>query len=421
MRKGMPRGTLTIRGIAEQVEPVVTAIAVFMAPVRWLRLDEAFITASDILFAASLILLLAAGRLPQSPLRQLSPLWLSGIALLILGLTVSSIINGSAIRGLIVSVQYLVAYFVLAFVLLGQGRQRIHSLIKWFVAGMMFCETAGIVVYFTQWDPTNGRMLSGSERLMSFLEDPNANANMIALTFPFIFYLWVKRLVSSFAALLCIAVLGTAVILTSSVGGLLITCAGLAVLFAANMRLKTILRSFLAGGIVVIGLWASLGQDALPLTFQKRVATALTAGDVERAGTFSDRAVLMREALELIGRNPFIGIGADEFRRNTAMNAPVHNAYLIVWVEGGILALMGWLLLLSLTPLSAFLLFYATRLRQAASTSFATGVIIAMVALSTAHMYGRFWTVPMLLAIGLSLVTLEEARVRMHRVPERDL
>src|SRR3546814_3317819 len=84
----------------------------------------------------------------------------------------------------------------------------------------------------------------------------------------------------------------------------------------------------------------------LPTVFQDRVANALETGNLDDAGTFTDRAKLSSDAWALSEHTIFAGLGVDRFRVWHPSGQPVHNMYLLILTEGGVAALIGWLIII---------------------------------------------------------------------------
>ena len=56
----------------------------------------------------------------------------------------------------------------------------------------------------------------------------------------------------------------------------------------------------------------------LPAVFQKRVLVGLETGNLNDAGTFADRMLLIKEAIRLGGNVFLLGYGADQYREISA-------------------------------------------------------------------------------------------------------
>ncbi|MGH8542174.1 MAG: O-antigen ligase family protein, partial [Gammaproteobacteria bacterium] len=340
-------------------------------------------------------------------------LWLAGLAMLSLGLLTSSIVYGNILRGLIVVGQYAFSYFLLSFVLVERDPPTLRLFLKSWVFSIVAINALGVAVFswgfdFTQfsWVTENPewRIVSGSGRLQTLLGDPNASASMIAITLPLLLYLWLTGSVRTLAVVGILPLLISAAIMTSSVNGLASNSFSILLFVVLAMRWRMLIGVLggAAASIVWFGVW---GTEYLPRAFQKRVLDAWESGGIEQAGTAQDRLVLFREAMDIIDRNPLIGVGADQFRLYTSSGLPVHDAYFLVWAEGGLIALIGWLVLLATPAVAAILAYQITRLRLPSVATVTVGGVFALIAVNNAHMYARFWLVPLHLGIALSIAS----------------
>jgi hypothetical protein len=395
------------------LELPVTRLAVFFSVFPSLRPAEVYFTFSDMLFCVSAVLLLLTGRLRFAPLGPLTVPWMSGFALLGLGLIVSSLLGSAPERLLVVLGQYGFAYILLAYILVRTDESIVDSLIKSFVLGTLCVNAYGLGVYFFGVDETF-RFVTGSGRLASFMDNPNANANVIALTLPLLLYLWFSRKWPRLLVLAALAILGYALVATSSVGGLLWGLAGVAVFLVLTINWRVVMGVAICIA-VAIPLLDSYGPAVLPEAFQERVLSAVESGSMANAGTFSFRMNLIQEALNLVDDHLLIGMGADQYRVASNLNAPVHDAYLLLWAEGGLPALIGWLILPQIIALTALWVFGRPGGRLLGATGLAVVAVFLLAATGNSHMYGRFWVVPLHLCTALLMVSWAGRR----RLPPR--
>jgi O-antigen ligase len=386
------------------LEHLVMTAAVFLALVPSWRLPAIFFTVSDLLVCVALVLLALRRGLPAAPFGVLSPLWYLCFAIFMLGLLGSSLLHGQPERGLIIGLQYVFAYIALPFVLMRPEQPILTGLIKTFVIAVIFENLASIGLYYIGYQGElpliPAHFASGSGRLGAFLEDPNMNANIIALTCPFVLYLWFAGEIKVYYAVPALAALMISLVMASSVGGLMASGLGIATFLVASRSLRVLLQSVtgLAVGLVIVLTWSS---QELPTVFQDRVLGAVHSGDIDQAGTFADRVKLIKEAWAMIDQTLLYGVGADQFRTISDERMPVHNMYLLVWVEGGLPALFGWLCLLLIPVLSAFYVYRATPHRLIGGVAMAVSLVFVFVANSAAHMYARLWAIPLELALAL--------------------
>lgn len=409
-----------VAALARHFEIPVLAVAVFLSPFIVFQSSAFFFTLSDFFFSIGMVLTVLAGRLPLQPLGRATAFWLLSYCLLLFGLIASSMFNPTPERSLIIAGQYSFAYLLLLFVLTGRDSATTHLLIQFFVAGIVTANLIGITVFFSETE-IGYPVVTGGGRLASFLMNPNANANLIALTIPFILYLWASGRMSLWLAVPAMLILSTALVCASSVNGLAAAVIAFVFFFVttglgATLRMLAVAACATAIAFVI---W-SRNDYAMPEIFEKRVMGAVETGDLEHAGTFSSRLDLMVEAAGMVGHTLLFGIGADRYREVSVHEAPVHNVYLLIWAEGGLPALIGWLALMAVPVLGAILVYHAGDRRRlpVASLGITFAAVFSMGAMNTPHRYGRYWSVPLLLAIALLFLRAEprtdDREVRRH-------
>lgn len=392
------------------IERAVVYTAVFLAPYATLRFSELFFTFSDFFFCLSLFLLLITGRIRSRPLEGATSVWLVAFILLFLGIMLGSLFNGSPQRGLIVMGQYLFAYMILMIILIRDDQREAYRLAGIFLVSVILIDIHGIITFYTVgYVPGEGKgIVTGGKRLATVLRNPNLAAAMNALTLPILLFFWSTGRAKSYLAIPALAIIIVTVVLTSSNSGLFSTALCLAVFIALVSTPRLLLRLALGLSIVVGGAALFGSKEMLPKTFQTRVLGALSSGDISEAGTFLSRAALMEEALHIISEEQIkiIGLGADQFRERSVQSAPVHNLYLLLWVEGGLLALIGWLLFSSVGVLLSLAILRVRGDKRALAAVITTILVFLVIALFNPHMYARYWTMPVLLCFGLGLTQL---------------
>ena len=90
-----------------RIDLLLVGAAVFFSLLPEWRLSAAFFTLSDLLFCASLLMILLTRGLPLAPFGMLTSPWMAACALFIAALIASSLINGVPMRALVVCLQYL--------------------------------------------------------------------------------------------------------------------------------------------------------------------------------------------------------------------------------------------------------------------------------------------------------------------------
>ncbi len=383
-----------------QIEHHLLCLAVFMAPMRELRPTEINITYSDLVFFLLGGMLLVRRRLHVAPMQDATIVWMIAALCLIGGLFASSIVNGSPGASLIVCTQYIFAYVVLPFIVL-QSRDMALPLVKAMVFGVLFIVVLGFV--FAATGHHGGHVyVSGSGRLASLASNPNDFALLIALSTPLLLYLWFSKALPGLVCMTTAVCFLIGLIMASSNSGIGATAIGVTVFLLFLGRVRLMVKGGLFIALLVLAT-ATIGYDYLPEIFQKRVLSAVESGDIDGAGSYTDRMAMIVEASEMLGDSLLLGIGADQYAEHSFAGDPVHNMYLLVWVEGGTIALFGWLLLLATLALISIRAYQQQDGAQEAAMVLAVTAIIVIAGTTSPHLYSRAWVVPFLVAIGVPL------------------
>ena len=399
----VPKGRIRLSA----VELFVVCIGVFLAPYANLRFSELFFTFSDFFFCLSLVILLICGRIQRRPLNEATQIWLLAFALMSVGLMVGSFSQSRPDRGLIVIAQYFFSYLFLMLILVRKDPREAYLLAAVFLASIILVDVHGIYTFYqVGYVPGQGKgVVTGGRRLATVLRNPNLAASMNALTMPILLYFWSSHRLKIYFALPLVGIMLLTVVLTSSNSGLFMTMVSLSVFSASILTTRLMLRVTLGVGILVGVLAAFGGTDLLPLAFQKRVLNAFASGNISEAGNFISRTDLIKEAIDVIAEERIIvvGIGADQFRERSVQEAPVHNLYLLLWVEGGLLAVIGWVLFSGVGVLLWFSIRKAGGSKAALAVVATVVAVFLTIALFNPHMYARYWTLPVFLCFGLGL------------------
>jgi O-antigen ligase len=376
------------------------AAVVFLAPLNFLRYPGLYITLGDVFAVLCLLAMIVMRSLPLRPLGVVTAPWMVAAIMLIGGLLFSSLFVGDPWRGMVTSAQYFFCLFVLPLALAWRPESQVFVLVKIFVFSIVMTCVHGIYLIDIV-GQTNTRFVSGSGRLMSFVERENEAAGLFALTVPFLLWLRNEGEISLVYFWLALGFISYGIMLTGSNSGIFALMFILAIQFVANFSRKQVIIS--AVFALAIGFaFANQGIDYLPEVFRKRVLGALTSGDIEDAGSFVDRVGLIRQALEVIDHNGLFGIGADQFQLISNWNAPVHNFYLLIWAEGGFIAFVGYLLILASGFLASIVAFKNARSFYSANCTFSIFITFALLTNAYTHIYARFYFVVLLLAISVS-------------------
>ena len=384
----------------------LAAASVFLAPFNILRVDTFYFTASDA-FAL-------AARFGDGPREILSArpfgsgerfCGTPGSHCCVACCCSSSLVVGIQQRGFIISAQYLYAYFLLAFMLASRPWAKRFS-----YKGAYLLDRPDVPA----WRPghrhpqeTRLDFVSRNGRFIGWVERENECATLIALAVPLLLWLVASGCARPRWAWIGVPLFAYGIVLTGSNTGLIGLVFALTVFVVMTGSWRRII--LLAGSsFATFFIAVTWGRDFLPAVFQRRVLNALQNGDIDEAGTFADRMRLIKEAIGKADNNSLLGIGADQYRQVSELHAPVHNTFLLIWVEAGLPGLIGFLLLLVAGIVVGML---AARLREgriAAICTLATVLLFAALANALPHLYGRFFVVPLLLGIAPSVAILRD-------------
>lgn len=401
---------------AQNVELFLTRLAIFFAPMKALHLENLFLTFSDILFMFAIFARSIVG-LPVTPFGRATFLWLGGVILLCGGLMLSSNVAGDPGRGVAVTLQYSFALFVLPLVIAGRSVAVTLSLLKTAMWSMVILCLLGIVPYALELRGGEEQfvLVTADWRVASIVDNPNGLALMISLYTPIWALLAFTREFRIHTSLLVVSILLVTLILTSSNSGLMTTMLTFGAFLVVFGRFKTWFTAAL--GLLAVGLVLYFyGEQILPDRFMNRVAGAWTSGDVHSAGTFSDRMLLIYEAMQFANETWLIGFGADQYRHYSSHELMVHNSYLLIITEGGAVALFGMLIVLSAGLLIATYALVDGRNTAAAAASLAVIFAFALIMMTSTHVYSRFFATPVIVVLAVAAAAAQR-RVRVGGLP----
>ncbi|WP_435418770.1 hypothetical protein WAB17_04155 [Parerythrobacter aurantius] len=377
--------------------------AVFFCGWALLRIGEINLTVSDLFLIVVLAAMLTRRQLNSRPFGQFSPYWFCGIGLMLLGLLLGSVVHGSVDRWLIVGGQYLFGFLLIPMIFMGQDVSTMRKLPALFVVGIAISQLVGISasLVFEQSEIAavmGPNFLAGNGRLGAMTGEMNWNGAMVAFAAPMLIYSLERRILPLGIGLICGGLLVWGVLASGSFTGFAATAVAIAI-YLAIRGVGLLFRAAVVGGICA-ALFLMSGLP-LPKPFEDRVAGAVTTGDLNQAGTFTDRAALIAEAWELTGDHLIVGVGVDRMRKISSSRTPVHEFHLLIWNEGGFIALAGVIMLLLTMFGVAFLV--AARSRIEGALILATVVVFNIYTFSIPHMFSRIWILPVLLAMSTYL------------------
>lgn len=392
----------------DRVEFFLACGVVFFAPMNFLRHPDIYVTLADVFAFGCVVVMVVNRTISLKPFGPALAPWMLGLTMLIGGLLASSLVNGSAERGLIVSMQYYVSYFLFPLIILGRPLQQVTILAKLFVLSILLVCIHGIYLIDILGE-RNTRFVSGSGRLRSFVERENELAGLIAFASTLLLWLGATGCVRCVTAWLTLLIMIYGVMLTGSNTGLLTMVFGFLLLFLATITWRRVIVA-VVGMLTLSAIYFAWGTNILPTIFQKRVLGALLSGDVEKAGTFSFRYKLILEAKDMVNETLLLGVGANRHEIISQYGRPVHNAYLLIWSEGGLIALVGFLSVILAWVMISSRGFKEIDGRLSAACAFSLVIQFSIIANMVTHPYGRFWIVPIM--IGLALVSAQTMKRR---------
>lgn len=366
------------------------------------RLPGLNITVCDILMLICAVAMLTSRGLNAAMFGRASSTWIAGVTLLIGGMLIGSLVHGDFLRWPVVGGQYAFALLLIPMMLASCPRHLLARCATTYVLGVAASQLIGLVLVGTI-DPAaitdyvNRDVVTGNGRLGAMTGEPNSNGAVC--TFALIFLLHgvmtgrIKGILAAVLALILLAGLVASASFTGAAAALLST--GLILAFS---RLRTTIAIVLPV-VLVVGAYISAGGP-IPEVFEKRVGEAIVTGDPTRAGTFVGRTVLIKEAWQMADENLVIGLGSDGYRRHSVYGMPVHQLYLLVLNEGGLLSFMGLCLIFVAMLIDAFFVTMKNRLDGVCCV--AALAVFFIYTMSLPHMFARMWNGPPLLLFALA-------------------
>lgn len=391
---------------------LLTAGAVFLSPYNVLRHPSVYFTAADVAMLLAFLALFIGGRLPVVPFGQLTFVWNAGFLAIVGGMVIGGIASRQLVQSADVLMQYAFAMVVLPWVLCGRSFAQTQRLLLLWVVSMVIVVLHGIYLMEFASDPPP-EMVSPSGRLRGVLERETELGALAALAVVLTMHLSAERVISLVTGLLFSSILVYGIILTASNTGILALAGGLLPFTVLHRSARHYAAVSLLCILALVALRIG-GEALLSETFMRRVAGALTSGDLDQAGTFSDRLDLTLEGWRAAADHVFIGLGADGFRLISSHGQPVHNTYVLLLVEGGVLSLSGLCTIIGAIAIQGSTLLAMRRTQGLGAVTVAVAVLFAMVLSTFAHIYARFYFVPLVLVLSLAVTGLD-----FHRRSER--
>lgn len=387
-------------GRPERLRQLLLLGGCFLLSWHNLRLGNLNFSLSDFLFLLCFFILLVRQRLNLMAMQSLTALWILALSMMLGGLLIGSIFNGDPLRWSNIASQYLFGFLMLPMVFMSEDRFWIRKCLLYFVFGVAASQlvalgAANLLGYgeaLTIFGPT---VATGNGRIGGLVADANLNGAVIGVALIALMNANHHRLIGVAPTLGVGSILLWALLSTASFTAF--ASAGIAtiVYFVVSDFGK-----FLRVGVPLLLLFAAyIAFDfPLPEAFSERVLGAVLTGDLNQAGTFTHRSALIAEAWKMSEDTLFVGLGVDRFRVESTYGMPVHNFWMLLLTEGGLLSLAGlaaMTLILGIMGLKAM-----TLIREDAAMTLAMLTIFLVFTTSIPHMYNRLWIVPVSLALA---------------------
>ena len=353
----------------------------------------------DLLLFAVLGFFIVRGQVPVHSVLQENRAWFVSGCFLMAGFMLSDLVDGGrgGAEGLFGMAQYLCVILLIPVFFLGAPNPRAAS---WgLLAGAWINVLAAVLTW--KYDLVLPGTVAG--RLSGLLGNPNTLAKNLAI--PLVLFLngalqaTARRAVWGYAGVLaCVA--GS--VLAASFGGILALGVG-AVAYLAVLRKRRILLAIGILGVAGYVLAASGWLTGLNAKLDERMGRFYAYSSVTSLGSSEVKIALMRESLETVLENPFVGRGIKSQEEDGYADLfmhKVHNWPLIVCESGGILSFAGVVGILCY--LVAFIGHRASRCRSETRAVAWAALVVFLVNMQTnTHMYARFWWVALFVVLRM--------------------
>ncbi|WP_077965350.1 O-antigen ligase family protein [Ensifer adhaerens] len=395
--------------LTRKIEFLLLLGAVFFCSMNYFRYGDTNFTVADVLALLCFCFALLNRNIDFQLFGRLSSgLWWLGLTMLVFGLLASSIAGPDPMRGVVIVTQYLYAYLFVVLLFSGRTLDQLVLLAKTYVFSILVLCFQGIYLIHID-GRTNTNFVSGNGRFSGLMERENECAAVIALAVPILLLLITTKRINRVFATFALLILIYGILLTGSNTGLIALVFGMTVftVIGVNWKRLVVHVALIAGLILAVGTSA---RDYLPTAFQKRVLGALESGDIGQAGTFDHRVELIYEAMNMTDSTLLLGVGADQYRLASAIHQPVHNLYLLLWTEGGLISAIGLLVMLLSAFGPALVVARVPGGRPFTGCIVASVSMLLLVANAVPHAYSRFWPFPFVLPVALACAYVALAR-----------
>lgn len=404
----------------DRIRQLFLGAACFLLSWHILRVGDFNFTASDFLFLVCFAIFLVRHSLNMMALNVMTAHWCAALAMMLGGLLIGSVFNGDPLRWANIASQYIFGFLLLPMVLMSEDRTWIRKCLLYFVLGVAASQIVALsMANFFSFDQSKELLgpsvVAGNGRIGGLVSDANLNGAVIAFSIIALFNAHHHGLIRNFFAICVGAVLVWALLSTASFTAFASTGIATCIYFVSSN-----LGRFLKVGVPLIIIAIAYIAFGLPLpeAFSERVLGAVMTGDLSQAGTFTHRSALIAEAWEMSKDTLFVGLGVDRFRVESIHGMPVHQFWMLLLTEGGILSFTGLVFMfgvLGMMGMRAFSLH-----REDGAMALAILAILLIFSTSIPHMYNRLWITPLMLALAASFARTAQIYFTPDQIEEYD-
>ncbi|MBT0667219.1 hypothetical protein HT136_02410 [Novosphingobium profundi] len=368
------------------------------------RIPGVNISISDVLLSLAAVLALSLGGLNARMFSRFTAIWVTGLTMLLEGMLIGSLAHDDFVRWPVVAGQYTFAMLLVPMVLVSCPHRVLERCANAYILGVASSQVIGItLVNLLERDRitalVNEFVVTGNGRLGAMTGEPNSNGAVCAFALVFLIRgVMTGHLRMPYALALALALIAGLVYSATFTGtfAALLTCAF--ILGLSRLRTSIAIAVPLA---LVLAAYVGFGGP-VPSVFEERVGDAVLTGDPTRAGTFVGRSALIAEAWQMADDNLLVGLGSDGYRVASPHGMPVHQLYLLVLNEGGLVSILGLCLMALALLLQGQEIARVNRVEGVACLAI-LGVFF-IYTMSLPHMFARLWNAPVMLLFALAWV-----------------
>ncbi|ANU10113.1 hypothetical protein BBH88_07250 [Planococcus antarcticus DSM 14505] len=378
----------------------ILGLSLFFCTFYSLIIPGIYFTLSDLFFTILFTMLIIKNFSDNSILYNNNlKMSLFSLSLILGGYLVSGIFNTISIGDYTsMSIQYIFVFAILMYVMNNFKSDTLLKLSEMILLGISFITLfSSFLKFFLPSIYTNLINLGifiGDARLGGFI-GANGLSKTIVLCIPLLYVLYTNNVISRRKTFIYILIFIFGLIQASSFGGLISFVITAVILWLLNNIFikKTFLTNiFLLIKNAVIGIFVvsfvlfinNFFKLELFNVFSERVLKTIFQENISEAGSFNIKFSLMETGLNFIQSSPIIGIGYGNFSKENVYEQNIHNLYISLWVEGGLLSFIGLLLFI------LYFLFISLKILMSSKNKYSISIGIGLFALTLAFSINIF-------------------------------